>query len=268
MGVRVLYVDVDGTLVGPGGNLFLDGDLRFHVEAAEAIGAAREAGLELVPLSGRSRASMGATARLIGAESYIAELGALRVYDGGQRVVFDQGAYRGEGPAFPALRDAAAELVAAHPGTLEPHDPWNAQREASYMVRGEAEAAPVRAWLDGHGFDWVDCVDNGVIPRRYETLPGVETVRVYHLAPRGVSKRAGLAADRAERGLAPEACAVIGDAHADLACHTEVGRAFIVANALDKDPDLGPAVDATPNAEVTRRDHGRGFADVVRSLIA
>lgn len=268
MTVRVLYVDVDGTLVGPGGSLFLDGDRRFHLEAAEAIGLAREAGLEIVPLSGRTRSSTAELARLISAETFIAELGALRVYDRGRRVVADQGAYPGEGPAVDALREAATGIVAVYPGRIEEHSPWNAHREASFLVRGEADLSDVRGWLDENGFAWADWMDNGVIPRRFETLDRVETVRVYHLVPKGVSKRAGVAADRAERGVPPDECAVIGDSLSDLECHPEVARTFVVANALEKDPALRPAVAQVANAEVTDRGYGLGFADVVARLLA
>ena len=266
--IRVLYVDVDGTLVGPGGNLFLDGGHRFHLETAEAIGLAREAGLELVPLSGRARGSMGTLARLIGSASYIAELGAIRVYDHGTRVVLDQGAFGGDGPAVDELRRAAEGLVDRHAGRLEEHSPWNAARSTSFMVRGQLDLADARAWLESEGFAWADCVDNGVIPRMFETLADLDVVRVYHLTPKGVSKRAGVAADQVERGVDPSACAVIGDSHADLECHTDAGRVFIVANALDKDPELAPAVERVPNAEVTTRGYGLGFADVVRELVA
>lgn len=265
--VKVLYVDIDGTLVGPGGNLFLDGDHRFHLEAAEAIGSARDAGLEIVPLSGRSRVSMATLARLIGAASYIAELGAIRVYDHGARVIVDQGRYPGDGPAIGALRSAAAGLVDRSVGQLEEHTPWNAERESSFMVRGRLDLEDVRVWLDEQGYGWADCVDNGVIPRFFETLADLDVVRVYHLTPSGISKRAAIAADRVDRGLDPVDCAIIGDAHADLECHPEVGRVFIVANALDKDPELAPAVEPVPNAAVTKRGYGRGFADVVRALV-
>lgn len=267
MRVKVLYVDVDGTLVGPGGNLFLDSDERFHLAAAEAIGMAHEAGIELVPLSGRTRSSMAELSRLIGATNFIAELGALRVYDHGHRVLLDQGLYAADGPVVDALREAAADLVALFPGRLEEHSPWNGGREASFMVRGDAALSEMRSWLDEHGYEWADCVDNGVIPRHFDTLPDVTTVRVFHLVAKGVSKRAGVAADRAERGIRADECAVVGDAASDLDCHHEVGRVFIVANALRKDPGLKELVEGVPHAEVTPRGHGLGFADVVAELI-
>lgn len=267
MTVRVLYVDVDGTLVGPFGNLLQTGDHEPTLEAAEAIVAARKGGLELVPLSGRNVPSMVTLAMLIGAETWIGELGAVRSYDRGQDVVVDTGAYEGD-PAhlMDDLRRAGAALMERFGGQVEEHAPWNAYRETSYMVRGSMDLEEAHEWLAEHGFAWAECIDNGVIPRRFEGLPGVDTVRVYHLNPAGISKRAGIAADRARRGLGREECAVIGDAAADLACHTEVARTFVVANALDKDPGLAALV-GTTDAEVTRRGYGEGFADVVRSLL-
>lgn len=267
MAVRVLYTDVDGTLVGPLGNLFWDADRRFQLETARALGRAREAGLEIVPLSGRSRPQMGELARLVGAATWIGELGAIRSYEHGAHVELHQGDYPGEGLAIGALREIAARLVERSAGRLEEHAPWNAHRETSFMVRGELDVEEAGAWLAASGHGWAECLDNGVIPRRYDSLPDVERVRVYHLNPRGISKRAGVAADRARRGLAREECAVIGDARADLECAAEVGRAFAVRNALEKDPDLGALVDRVPGATVTERGYGLGVADTVDALL-
>lgn len=266
MSLRVLYVDIDGTLVGPGGSLFVDAERRFHLEAAEALGRARAAGVEITLLSGRSRPSMVELARIIDGPTWIGELGAIRSYDYGAETVHDYGAYPGDGPAADDLRAAAEKLWSLHPGRLEEHGPWNAFRIASFMVRGEVDELGVREWLDLNGYQWVDFLDNGVIPRPFPDLT-VETVRVYHLVPKGISKLAGILADQAHRGIAREECAVIGDAHSDLECAQVVARAFITANAIAKDPTLAEAVAAVPNAEVTARGYGLGFADAVASLL-
>jgi len=264
---RVLYVDIDGTLVGPYGDLFLTGEHEFTSEAADAIVEARRAGLELVPLSGRNVQAMANLARLIGSPAWIAELGAVRSYDHGNEVIFDTGAYEGGRALIEVLREAMHLLIAANPGRVEEHAPWNEHRETSLMVRGALDEASANAWLEDQGYEWAECIDNGVLPRTYESMPDVDTVRVFHLNPRGVTKRSGVAADLAHRGLTAADCAVIGDSKADLECAHVVGQAFIVANAIEKDPDLAPLVDATPNAEVTQRGHGQGFADVVARLI-
>lgn len=264
---RVLYTDVDGTLVGPLGNLLWDGDRSPTLAAAEALVRAAREGLEIVPMSGRSRVGMFEVARLLGLETWICELGGIRVYGRGAEVVHDHGAFPGEGPPTGELRQAVDGLMARFPGRVEEHSPWNATRQASLVLRGHLDLSEAEGFLAGAGFGWAELVDNGVVPRRYDTLPGVERVRAYHLVPRGVSKAAGVAADRAKRGLRREECAVVGDAAADLACRAEVGRCFLVRNGLIKDPALAWATEPGSGVEVTRRGHGEGFAEVVHRLL-
>ena len=66
MRVSTLYVDVDGTLVGPGGDLFWDGTARL----AEALLAARAAGIAVVPVSGRGRVQVRELCRLLGPNAF------------------------------------------------------------------------------------------------------------------------------------------------------------------------------------------------------
>jgi hydroxymethylpyrimidine pyrophosphatase-like HAD family hydrolase len=265
--IRVLYTDVDGTLVGPLGNLFWTEEREWTLDAAEALVAAHRAGLEIVPLTGRSRMQTMETARLVGAAHWIAELGGVRSYDWGDEVVVATGAYTGA--ALTAdLRDLADALVAASPGRLEEHHPWNRGRESSLLLRGEIDLPTADGLLRARGGGWACLLDNGVIPRRYDGIPDVDRPRAYHLAPRGVSKRDAIAADRAHRGLAIEECAIVGDSFSDVECHAEVGRCFVVANALEKDPELKAALVDLPTVEVTDRGHGQGFADVVAALLS
>ena len=86
-----------------------------------------------------------------------------------------------------------------------------------------------------------------------------QEVRAYHLVPAGVSKRSGVAAHRARLGFPREACIAVGDSASDLEMAEEVGAMFVVANG-------GPAVRGLaipPNAYLTERSHGLGFADAV-----
>jgi hypothetical protein len=194
-------------------------------------------------------------------------MGGVRVYERGEQVVHDHGDYPGTGPPGDALTEARAVLTARFPGRIEEHTPWNTAREASALLRGGIDPAAARAVLDEAGFDWAELVDNGVIPRRFESLAALEQVRVYHLVPRGVSKAAAIAADRALRGLRREDCAVVGDAAADLDCRGEVGRCFLVGNGLAKDPNLAWAIEAGSGVEVLAGGHGAGFAEAVAALL-
>lgn len=205
--------------------------------------------------------------RLLGLRTWICELGAVRAYDGGRETVLETGSYDGDVPLADALALALRALVDRF-DTLEEHDPWNEGRSASVMVRGAVDEATAESFLAEHGFPWLAVVDNGVITRAFPSLADVERVRIYHVVPRGVGKRSGIVADQRARSLDPARCAVVGDAPADLACADVVGRCFVVRNALEKDPDLEAAVAAVPNATVTRRGHGDGFAEAVGTLAA
>jgi hypothetical protein len=267
MGIKVLYADVDGTMVGPLGNLLWDSHRIPTLAAAEALVRAAREGLAVVALTGRARAGMFEFARVLGLESWICELGGIRVYDRGETVVHEHGAFPGSGVPTEELHRAVDLLLATYPGRLEDHSPWNAARESSFLLRGEVSTEEAEERLAAAGFGWATLVDNGVIPRRYENLTAVERVRAYHLLPRGVSKVAGVAGDRAYRGLTPAECAIVGDAAADLDCRGEVGRCFLVRNGLDKDPSLAWALQPGSGVEVTKAGHGEGFAEVVHRLL-
>jgi hydroxymethylpyrimidine pyrophosphatase-like HAD family hydrolase len=265
--IRVLYADVDGTMVGPLGNLLWDSQRHPTVAAAEALVRAAREGLEVVALTGRARAGMFEFARVLGLQSWICELGGIRVYDRGETVVHEHGAFPGGGVPTQELHRAVDLLLAAYPGRLEEHSPWNAARESSFLLRGEVSTGEAEERLADAGFGWATLVDNGVIPRRFEHLTEVERVRAYHLLPRGVSKVSGVAGDRAQRGLAREECAMVGDAAADLDCRDEVGRCFLVRNGLEKDPSLAWVTEPGSGVEVTKATHGEGFAEVVHRLL-
>jgi hydroxymethylpyrimidine pyrophosphatase-like HAD family hydrolase len=265
--VRVLYADVDGTMVGPLGNLFWDSGRTPTLAAAEALVRAAREGLEVVALTGRARAGMFEFARVLGLRSWICELGGIRIYDRGETVIHEHGDIPGGGAPTAEIRRAVEVLLTAYPGRLEEHSPWNAARESSFLLRGEVSTEEADERLAAAGFGWATLVDNGVIPRRFENLTEVERVRAYHLLPRGVSKVAGVAADRAYRGLEREDCALVGDAAADLDCRGEVGRCFLVRNGLDKDPSLAWVSEPGSGVEVTKAGHGEGFAEVVHRLL-
>lgn len=265
--VKVLYADIDGTMVGPLGNLLWDSHRTPTLAAAEALVRAAREGLEVMPLTGRTRAAMFEFARVLGLQSWICELGGIRVYDRGGTVVHEHGAFPGGGVPTAELHRAVDLLLESYPGRLEDHSPWNAARESSFLLRGEVSTEEAEERLAAAGFGWAALVDNGVIPRRCENLTEVERVRVYHLLPRGVSKAAAVAADRDYRGHRREACALVGDAAADLDCRGEVGRCFLVRNGLDKDPSLAWVLEPGSGVEVTKATHGEGFAEVVHRLL-
>src|SRR3954447_19899561 len=82
MAIRCVYTDLDGTLLGRGGALLKDADGAFSLLAVRALEACARAGTEVVPISGRRRATVGEIARLLGQTSFAYEVGCGVSIDG------------------------------------------------------------------------------------------------------------------------------------------------------------------------------------------
>lgn len=218
--VKVLYVDVDGTLVGPGGDLFW-GD---STGAAEALLRARRAGLDIVPVSGRGRVQVFELCRLLGLSRGVAELGCIHITGRDTRYELGDFPFVGETPVEAMLGRGAVQV--AFDAGLEPHDPWNEGREATYLLRGSVDVDQVNGALRAAGFGWCELLDNGRLSRR----PGGQ-VHAYHLAPAGTGKPYGVRLDRLHHGLDRADTAYVGDSASDLDCAAEVGLCWLVANA-------------------------------------
>jgi len=243
--VNTLYVDVDGTLVGPGGDLFWGGSTRL----VEALLAARAAGLAVVPVSGRGRVQVRELCRLLGLGRGIGELGCVHLEGSEVRYELGQFPFPGETPVEAMVGRGVLDLVLTHTD-LEPHDPWNEGREATLILRGGADVDATNVLLRENGLSWCVLIDNGALFRR----PG----HAYHLAPAGTGKPVGVAADRRHHDLAVDQVAYVGDSAADAACAAEVAVCWIVANA---EPDLDWPLR-------TKGSYGDGVAEVIDELLA
>jgi hydroxymethylpyrimidine pyrophosphatase-like HAD family hydrolase len=264
---RVVYADVDGTLLGPGGSLFAMPGAGISLSAAAAVHALHAAGVELVLLSGRSRRGLSEPARLLGAGAYIAELGALVVDRRGPEeiVVRSFGSYRGDdSPYAEILRSGAgAYLLERFDGRLEAHPPWSRHpREVTVLLRGHVDPEEATSALAKAGYGWLELQDNGRLAGPARTL-GLSEAHAYHLTPRGIAKAVGIRLHLERRGIPPDRAAVIGDSPADLRAGAVVGAAFCVANGVD-----AVAAHAPENAWATSAGYGDGFAEAVGALLA
>lgn len=262
---RVVYADLDGTLFGPGGSLFAAPGGGITSRAAEAVAALHVARIELVPLSGRTALQVRETARILGASSWIAELGGVSCLHGEE--TRNHGAFAGPGVPYEAMArsGAAGLLLDAYPGRLVPHAPWAfLGREVGMLLRGQVDLEEARELLARAGHGWLELEDNGVISRRFPDLQ-VDEVHAYHLVPKGVSKATAVAADMAARRLPPEAAVAVGDAPSDAALAPHVGAVFVVANGRRAVEAAAPWPD---NVYVTEGSHGEGFAEAVGGLLA
>ena len=269
--MRAVYVDLDATLLGPGGVLLRDADGAFTLQGVRALQACHRAGAEVVLMSGRRKAQVMEDARLIGQESYIFEAGSCLVLDGEEHWLTGELMPGGEAGTIHdqiEAMGAPALLLEHYDGRLEYHDPWHRNREVSHLFRGLVDAAEADALLAEHGHGALRLVDNGGVHRRSPRLVALEEVRAYHLVPRGASKANGGARHMRARDLAPADAIAVGDSREDLETAAHVGTFWFVANALARDPTLRAAATGRDNVRVADASYGAGVYEAVVTTLA
>lgn len=276
--VRVLYTDLDGTLLAKGGCLLADGDGNPSCEVAETIVAANAAGLTVVPVSGRSRIQLVELVRLLGWTDFIAEAGAVLVrgIGAGSEVEYNFGDWpadilgEGENPyEFIENSGAYEALREAFPGRLEYHDPWHLDREATHLLRGCLDVEAGQAVLDGMEVP-VDLIDNGIVRNRGTLACGDDCVpHAYHLVPSAVSKAQAIRLDLAHRGLTCDQAAAIGDSATDIEMADAVAIMALVDNAFESEGvRLALETPGRANVRRTRRARGAGWSEFVSAWLS
>lgn len=275
--VRVLYTDLDGTLVAKGGSVLADAEGNPSIVTAQAIVALRRAGVAVVPISGRGRPQLRELTQLLGWDGYIAEAGGILVHGTGlhAEIRYDLGAWpadrRTEGVTpFSAINEvqAAEALMQAFPGRIEHYAPWQMDREVSLLLRGCLDVAEGQAVLDTLPLE-LDLVDNGAL-RSHGTLSCTDrTPHAFHVVPRGVSKKRAIELDLAWRGLTRENAAAIGDSATDLEMADAVAVMALVNNALSSAGVLaGLTAVARTNVWRTERERSEGWAEFASAWLA
>ncbi len=262
--MRCLYVDLDGTLLGPDASLLRDGEGRFELLGVRALEACFRAEVEVVIYSGRRQAQVAEDARLIGMRSYVFEAGAGLVLDG-ELEWLTGGIVPGErGSIFEQIEasGAPALLLEHYAGRLDYHAPWHLNREVSHLFRGEVDAVEADALLREHGHEQLRLVDNG-------SLHGMHAPeRGYHLVPAASSKVAAVARHMQARGFGPIDCVAVGDSREDLGAADVVGAFWFVGNAVQRDPTLRGAVGGRANVRFAEAGYGAGVYEAVMTTLA
>jgi hypothetical protein len=268
--VRCLYVDLDGTLLGPDASLLTGADGRFSLLGVRALEACARAGVEVVIYSGRRQDSVFDAARLIGSSSYIFEIGCGLVVDGELEWLTDDLVPTDAGTIHDQIEDSGAPalLLDRFGDRLEYHTPWSAGRDVSHLLRGNVDLGEVGAVLDAAGLSWLRLVDNGVIRSSSEQLAGLPAVHAYHLIPAGASKARGVARHMQIRGYSPEDCIAAGDSREDMEAATVVGTFWLVANALERDDTLERDVRGRRGVRITSDAYGAGVYEAVVTTLA
>jgi len=269
MALRCVYTDLDGTLLGRGASMFRDGEGNFTLLPARALEACHRADVEVVIMSGRRRAQVMEDARLMGQTSYIYEVGCGLTIEGEDSLLTGDLAPTADRTVHEQVEAAGAPalLLETFAGRLEPHAPWHREREFSHLFRGLVDAAGANDALASNGHGNLRLVDNGAISARETALDLDGRPHAYHLIPRAASKGNAVAAHMRARGYAPEDCIGVGDSREDVSVAAFVSHLFLVANAVERDPEIRAHAPEGSLVEVTEERNGDGFYEaVVRSL--
>jgi hydroxymethylpyrimidine pyrophosphatase-like HAD family hydrolase len=264
--VRVIYSDLDGTMLGPFGCFFRGPDAAPSLEPARALVDLLTSDIALMLVSGRTQMQLLDACHAYGADGFIGELGAVVGHDHGRVIEVLRGdmpeKYDDTPVAVLRSEGVVDALFARYAGRLEYHAPWHDGHVADLMVRGGIDPREVERWLADIGFGWVRVHDNGVLVSR--TMPGVEgPVHVYHVMPGGLTKGAGVAADLERRGLSSSDAIAIGDSVSDLTMAAHVDRFFLVANGAASEPTARAAA-AHDNVVVCTAAQGHGWVEAIR----
>lgn len=264
--MRCLYVDLDGTLLGPDASILTGADGRFSLLGVRALEACARAGTEVVIYSGRRQTSVFDAARLIGSRAFIFELGCGLVVDGELEWLTD-GVVPSEagGTIHDQITASGAPelLLSRFAGRLEYHTPWDVNRDVSHLFRGCIDVGEATAVLDEAGLGWLRLLDNGVIHHHSQSLAEMERVYAYHLVPSGSSKARAVARHQQARGYAPQDCIAVGDSREDMGAADVVGAFWLVANALERDPTLAGDVSRRDRVRVAEEAYGAGVYEAV-----
>lgn len=269
--MRCLYVDLDGTLLGPNASLLRGGDGRFSAMAVRALEACWRADVEVVLFSGRKQSSVFETSRLIGSGSYIFELGCGMVLDGELEWLTDGVVPSPEGGSIfdQISASGAPEVLLSHfDGRLEYHTPWSVGREVSHLFRGAVDLEEARSVLASAQAESLRLVDNGVVRAPSEQMPGLPTIHAYHLIPAGASKARAVARHMQARGYAGSDCIAAGDSREDMDAARVVDTFWLVANALERDPTLKSELLGRPGVRIAEAGYGAGVYEAVVTTLA
>jgi len=269
MTAQILYSDLDGTMVGPGGCFVRAADGSTTLDPTNALIALHNAGVTLSLVSGRTRAQLQEAARIFGADGFIAEMGAIIGWDNGRRSSMLTGQTPSEfsGPLVAQLESLGLvdAVLVEYEGRLEHHAPWHLGHETDVMMHGRVDVDVVNKWLVEKGFGWLVLADNGRL--NSTVMDGLDgPPHIYHLMARGISKGVGVAADLERRGLTPADAVAVGDSLSDLEMAPHVERFFLVRNGAEV-ADIKAAADALPNVTICDGPLGAGWAQAARYCV-
>ena len=263
--IRVVYSDLDGTMVGPGGCFFRGEDQAVTLEPARALASLLEAGITLVLVSGRTQAQLLEACGIFGADGYVAELGAMVGWNRGRERHLCAGPCPITSTRYPTRSPRRCSSATQVSSSFTTHGTSGTSSTScceGRWIRWRSTPGSPRKALIGYECTTTESCRRG-------RLPGSSwrELHVYHLVPEGIDKGQAVGYDLARRGLLREQAIAIGDSASDLLMAPQVGRFHLVANGARSAP-VRALAEAAGNAVIEQGSVGAGWSSAVRAAVA
>jgi len=266
--LKVIYTDLDGTLLNDQGCIIKDVEEKYYFDALKLLSDIKQRGWDLILVSGRNKYQLRYSAQMIGVENYISELGSELVYGLGKdvHVTFNEKkdfdlTYGGKD-----LIKIIDLLMKEFPGNIESRMEWSRYRSYNALFFGEIDLRRANDILQREGYKGLVLVDNG-FSKLMDLDIDIDRVHIYNLMPAGVTKANGVILDKKLRNLKKENCIALGDSLEDLKMAAEVKYFFLMKNALEHREELKEELIKYDNVYITEEIMNRGWNEVISGLL-
>ena len=272
--VTTIYTDLDGTLLAPLGKLLTDFDGNPSWECAKAIVQLRQAGVEIVIVTGRSRLQGNELIRIFDALAFIGEMGCVKQERGASMldVQYDTGSFEFDAEKYATPYDAiegsgAPQALYEHfAGKLEPNHPRCLNRDVTHAVRGYVDVDEVIEFLQSNGWQ-LSFEDNGMLFSTSSTLPDCPEVHGYHIVPANTSKGIAVSKDMQQRGLTKQQAVAIGDGFGDIEMGEFTGSFVMMLNGLRQQRNRNGLTNLQCNKFVTSSFCCDGWVEFANAIL-
>jgi hydroxymethylpyrimidine pyrophosphatase-like HAD family hydrolase len=274
--VTLIYTDLDGTLLAPGGRLFCNHAGEPSSALADVFVKLKQAGIHIVLVTGRNHIQGSEIMRLIDADAVICEMGTVKQVGIGSDadITFDMGDFvmdpQFETPFEAIGASGALELLyQTYPHHIEPNDPWNSNRKVTQLLRGCVDVDEVDALFKAQGLA-LQLKDNGIIYPPNHSLAACSDIHGYHVVPRNTSKALAVQRDIAKRraeGSDSLRAIAIGDGFSDLEMGRYVDGLVVMLNGLNAKRNCEWLRSATFPHFVTSKRTIDGWVEFAKALL-
>ncbi len=264
--LKVIYTDMDGTLLNDEGCLLKDGQGKYYLGVVENIEKAIAKEFDIVLVSGRNKTQLRYNAQIMGLKNYIAELGSELVYNLGKEIhtTFDDKkvnydiTYGGKD-----LIRIIKLLKDSFPGKIEGKIEWSKYRDYNALLLGNINLEKANKLLVENGYEGLCIVENGKTSL-YDVDLNVDDLYIYNLMPEGVNKGLAIKLDKKIRNFKTDNCIAFGDSIEDLKMAEEVKYFFLMGGSMVDNMEIINKLNN--NIYITSNKMNRGWVEVASYL--